>query len=124
MSSFRENEMLGEAVEFRGTELDEFIEAFESAFARVGHADLANFLPPRDHSLYLPVLRELARVDLEYGWRAGQPRSLTEYKARFPELFGDRECVQAITFEEYRLRQQMGENPSPAEYEDRWRVNI
>jgi serine/threonine protein kinase/Flp pilus assembly protein TadD len=116
--------MVGKAVEFLATELDEFIEAYESERARVGHADLASFLPPRDHSLYVPVLRELARVELEYGWRGGQPRRLPDYQDRFPELFQDRECLQAITFEEYRLRQQMGENPSPLEYKERWGVNI
>jgi serine/threonine protein kinase/Flp pilus assembly protein TadD len=116
--------MLGEAVEFWGMELDEFIEAYESERARVGHADLANFLPPRDHSLYLPALRELARVELEYDWRGGRPRRLADYQGRFPELFQDRECLQAIAFEEYRLRHQMGQNPSLAEYEQRWGVNI
>jgi serine/threonine protein kinase/tetratricopeptide (TPR) repeat protein len=116
--------MAAEAVRPTNDELDEFVEAYESARARAGDVDFANFLPPSDHSLYLPVLRELVRVDLEYGWRAARPCSLEDYQRRFPDLFNDRKCVQEITFEEFRLRRQLGDNPSPAEYERRWGVNI
>jgi serine/threonine protein kinase/Tfp pilus assembly protein PilF len=116
--------MAAESVGPRSDELDEFVEAYESAWARAGEVDLARFLPPPSHSLYLPVLRELVRVDLEYGWRAARPCSLEDYRRRFPELFNDRQCLQEITFEEYRLRQQVGDHPSPAEYELRWGVNI
>jgi serine/threonine protein kinase/Tfp pilus assembly protein PilF len=116
--------MAGEAMGLRGTELDDFIEAYECSRASTGQATLDDFLPPRSDALYLPVLRELVRVELEYGWRRRQPCRLEEYQSRFPELFQDRECLQGITFEEYRLRRQLGENPSPAEYERRWGVNI
>ena len=32
-------------------------------------------------------------VDLEFGWKQGRPRSLDEYRTRFPTLFQDREAV-------------------------------
>src|SRR6476619_7094270 len=86
--------------------LDDYIERYESAQAREGRADLVAFLPNRSDPLYLPVLRELVRVDLEYSWQRGQPTPLQDYLLRFPELFEDLASLQAISFEEYRLRKQ------------------
>jgi serine/threonine protein kinase/tetratricopeptide (TPR) repeat protein len=105
-------------------ELDQFIEAYESVQARGDRADLEEFLPAREHYLYPRVLRELVRVDLEYGWRRGQPQDLSDYQSRFPDLFQDPESLQAIAFEEYRLRRQLGVNPSPDDYQKRWGVAI
>jgi serine/threonine protein kinase len=104
-------------------EFDEFIAAFEQAQARDGHADLAAFLPKRDHSLYFRVLRELVRIDLEFAWKRNPRTRLEELRREFPELFHDRDALQEITFEEYRLRHLAGENPLPAEYEERYSVD-
>lgn len=97
--------------------LGDYVEVYEAARIRDGFADLAAFLPPSDDVLYLPVLRELVRVELEYGWEYGQPRRLAEYRTCFPELFSDPESLQWLTFEEFRLRLQAGDNPSAEEYE-------
>src|SRR4051794_23258573 len=78
-NSFRESEMIREAVSVRQAELEDFIEAYESVRARAEQVDLAAFLPARDHPLFLPVLCELVRLDLEYAWRHGEPRRLVEY---------------------------------------------
>jgi serine/threonine protein kinase/Flp pilus assembly protein TadD len=104
--------------------VDDFVAAFEAASARGGPADLADFLPPRDHPLYLEVLRELVRVDLELGWEHGRPSALEAYRRRFPELFQDRTSVNAIAFEEYRLRRAAGEIPVPAEYEQAYGASV
>jgi DNA-directed RNA polymerase specialized sigma24 family protein len=104
-------------------ELDDFIRAYEAAQASAGQVDLAAFLPTPDHPLYRQVLRELVRVDLEYGWEHGRPKRLEEYQRLFPELFRDPESVQEIAFEEYRLRQQAGENPGPDDYQQRFGVS-
>jgi serine/threonine protein kinase/Tfp pilus assembly protein PilF len=104
-------------------ELDSFIEPYEAAQAGGSAVDLASFLPPREHQLYLEVLRELVRVDLEYGWRRGRPRRLQQYREQFPELFHDPEGLQQIAFEEYRLRRQVGDSPSPIEYQKTWGVS-
>jgi eukaryotic-like serine/threonine-protein kinase len=100
--------------------LDEILDAFETARARGERADLAEFLPPRDHPQYLAILCELIRVDLEYSWQDGRPHRLAHYRGRFPELFEDRQCFEEITFEEFRLRRQAGEHPSPREYRRRF----
>ena len=100
--------------------LDEVVDAFETARSVGEPADLAEFLPPRDHPQYLAILCELIRVDLEYGWQDGRPHRLAHYRGRFPELFEDGRYVEEIAFEEFRLRRQADEHPSPREYRRRF----
>src|SRR3954447_6898809 len=99
----------------RNTKLDELIDAFESAYARDGQADIADFLPPADHPLFREARVELLRVELVWSGRKGPRRSLKDLAARFPDLVHDRPALQELAFEEYRLRKIAGENPSPFE---------
>jgi serine/threonine protein kinase/tetratricopeptide (TPR) repeat protein len=108
----------------QGMELDDFILAYEAAWARGEPVDLKSFLPEPAHALYGSVLRELVRVDLEYRWDRGQPRPLEDYRNSFPELFNDGESLHAITFEEYRLRREAGEKATPAEYQRRFGADV
>jgi eukaryotic-like serine/threonine-protein kinase len=108
----------------RAKELDDFIQSYESAWADGEPADLKTFLPDSDNPLYIPVLREVVRIDLEYKWDRGRPQPLEEYRSSYPELFLDREALGAITFEEYRLRLQGGEDPKPDEYASRYAVDV
>ena len=94
-------------------ELDDFVRAFEQAYSRDGHAEIAKFLPPRDHPLYATVLCELIRLDLEFGWEQGCPKTLSEYQRVFPELQRDRDALRAIAFEEDRVRRHAEESLSP-----------
>jgi serine/threonine protein kinase/predicted Zn-dependent protease len=103
--------------------LDEFVDAYEAAQARDGHADLAVYLPEPDHPLYLVVLCELVRVDLEYAWTRGRPRRLEDYRSEFPALFRDRSLLRQVAFEESRLRRQVGETPAPGEYLRRFGID-
>src|SRR5207248_3875826 len=103
--------------------LDDFIDAYESAQVRHGAADLADFLPDLDHPLYGTVLRELVRVDLEYAWQRGRPKPLDHYRAAFPDLFARPDDVRQVAFEEFRLRAQAGQAPSPQEYARRYGVD-
>jgi serine/threonine protein kinase/Flp pilus assembly protein TadD len=105
-------------------ELDSFVAAYEAARAGDAPVDLRAFLPGPDHPLYAEVLRELVRVDLEYGWARGRPRSLADYQREFPKLFQDTEDLRAVTFEEYRLRRQAGEDPDPQAYRQRFGVDV
>jgi serine/threonine protein kinase/Tfp pilus assembly protein PilF len=97
--------------------LDAAVEAYEQALAQGGDCDLAEFAPNPSSPVYRPILRELIRVDLEFHWGRGQPRPLAEYRRRFPEYFKVPANVQPVAFEEYRLRRQVGQNPSPRQYE-------
>src|SRR4051794_20253429 len=98
------NSQIADPVSAFPDDLNAYIEAFEAACVeRVpGTLDLARFLPPRTHPLYLNVLTELVRIDLEHSWDAGAPRALAWYQERFPELFADAGARQAVAFEEFR----------------------
>jgi len=92
-------------------ELDVFVRAYELAHAHDKRAGIADFLPPPDHPLYFAVLRELVRVDLEYGWEGGCPKSVEHYLQAYPDLRRDHESLRAIVFEEFRLRSQARKVP-------------
>src|SRR4051794_33162585 len=96
------------------------VDAYEAALARDGAASLASFAPPPEHPERLEILCELVRVDLEHRWQGGRPPLLEDYRGLFPEVFEDPELLYAMAFEEYRLRQQAGEHPAPAEYRRRF----
>jgi len=104
--------------------LDDYVRAFERAYARRGGADPAAYLPPDGHPLHAAVLRELVRVDLEYGWERGRPKDLAEYQSDFPGLAADGDGLREIAFEEFRLRRLAGQNPSPDEYLTRYGVRL
>jgi serine/threonine protein kinase/tetratricopeptide (TPR) repeat protein len=87
----------------RWFELEEFVDAFETAQVRHGQANLADFLPPAEHPNRRDVALELVRVDLEYRWRRGDLCSPDSYRARLPDLFDDLDAVQQIEFEVERL---------------------
>ncbi|MFO0807236.1 MAG: serine/threonine-protein kinase [Gemmataceae bacterium] len=97
-------------------EREAFIEAFESAYMVDSNADFGRFLPPTDHPLYLPVLEELVRIDLEHHWLRGEPRWLEDYIQRFPELIEASAAVRTLAFEEFRLRRKSGHAPNADEY--------
>jgi eukaryotic-like serine/threonine-protein kinase len=105
-------------------ELDDFIREYEAAWARGDRVELTAFLPEAGHPLRRSVLRELVRIDLEYHWSSGQPRPLDDYRNSYPELFHDQESLDAIAFEEYRLRRQAGEDATPAEYASRFGADV
>ena len=88
---------------FQEDRVDPFVDAYEEAQARDGHADLAAFLPEPGHPLFEAVLCELVRVDLEYGWTRGRPVPLEDYLARFPSLRKQScSCAAARRFRETR----------------------
>jgi serine/threonine protein kinase/Flp pilus assembly protein TadD len=98
-------------------------DAFAAALERDPAADLAAFLPPRDHVLYLATLGELVRADLAHAWAAERPRRLPEYLSRFPVLLECRALLAAVAREEYRLRRAAGEDATPDEYAAKFRLD-
>ncbi|HEY1186784.1 MAG TPA: protein kinase, partial [Gemmata sp.] len=79
--------------------------------------------PPAEHPLYLAVLGELVRIDLEHAWTRGRPKRVADYTARFPAVLTNPALLNAIAFEEYRQRLRAGEKPSPEEYECKFGVD-
>ena len=103
-------------------EVEKAVDSFESAKVKQGGVAVRNFLPSTNHPLYERVLRELIRIELEDAWTSGKRRLLEEYRSEFPILFGDREGLGELAFEEYRLRRLAGESVAPAEYERRYGI--
>jgi serine/threonine protein kinase/tetratricopeptide (TPR) repeat protein len=103
--------------------VDDFVEAFEQARAADRSASLADYLPGEADPLYLPVLSELIRVDLESAWERGEPRRLESYRERFPRLFDAPGKLAEVAFEEFRLRHRAGDDVSVSEYEGRYGID-
>ena len=101
-------------------ELDQYVEAFEAAHAAGGPVKLADYLPPAEHPLYLSILREIVRADLEFAWERGERRYLESYRETFPELFCDQASLAAVAYEEYRLRLQAGDPADRHDYSRRY----
>jgi hypothetical protein len=106
------------------TKLDDFVEAFERARADQQDVALTDFLPESLHPWYRNVLGEVIRVDLELNWKRGKPARVEDYQHLVPQLFEDRLLLQSVLFEEYRLRRQGGEYPSPNEYHERFGIGL
>lgn len=105
------------ALDPRRADLEAFIEAFEASQACGAGADIASFAPSSEHPDYLTILCELVRIDLEFGWQRQAPRALDEYRRLFLRLFEDPQSLQAIAFEDYRLRRRAGIPTTPLDYE-------
>lgn len=103
--------------------LTEWVDVYESAAAAGAAGDLADFLPPRGDALYLDVLVELVRIELERGWRVGERPTVDRYVARFPEILASSDALAAVAFEEYRQRLLCGETASRGEYATRYGVD-
>lgn len=97
--------------------LDDFVEAFESARAENPRVELLDYLPPATDVLYAQVAAELIRIDMEHSWNNGQRKPLQEYRKLLPGVFENKQLLEEIAFEEYRLRQQAGEQVSQDQYE-------
>jgi eukaryotic-like serine/threonine-protein kinase len=100
------------------SELAHRVEAFEVALSADREADLSAFLPSADDPLYLPLLGELIRVDLEHSWTEGRGRRVPDYAARYPALLEQPGLLRAVAFEEYRQRRWAGQSVCPGEYRD------
>jgi eukaryotic-like serine/threonine-protein kinase len=66
------------------------------------------------------LLRELVLTDLEHRLFAGDAVRLEEYLERFPELASDGEWLIELITAEFRCRQELGQQPTPAEYLNRF----
>src|SRR2546423_3516812 len=72
---------------FRVGAADEYVMAFEAAWSDGDRPALADHLPPAGDPLYPQVVRELVRVDLEFGWGLRPPRPPGDYPNEFSQGF-------------------------------------
>jgi eukaryotic-like serine/threonine-protein kinase len=100
--------------------IDQYARAFETDRSRHGQVDMSGYLPAPGHPFYAAVVRELVRIDLEFGWSEDRPCPLDDYRTRFPDVFREPAALREIAFEEYRQRLERGEPTEPAEYARRY----
>jgi len=77
----------------------------------------ADFLP-KDEQDRAGAQLALLRADLTLRWEAGDKVSVEWYQQRYPEL--SEEALVALIYEEFCLREDEQETPSPAEYHERF----
>jgi serine/threonine protein kinase len=100
--------------------LNELAERLEAAWQNAETVDLGALLPGPADPLRPAALRELIKTDLEIRWRRGQPAVLERYLGEFPELGPVTAPPAELIFEEYRVRQLHGDQPSMDTYKARF----
>ncbi len=132
--------------ECSATDLEALFERFDCNWRASGPPDIDEYLRGLDPAQRRDALLELVRIDLEYRWKSGSPRTnhhpavshdrgansgaigngasghsterwlLEDYAARFPEL-GPLEAAPAdLVAEEYLVRRKWGDAPSQDAY--------
>ncbi len=109
--------------QIRQSVLNEIVEAFETVWDRDGRADVEDFFPAADHPDFEAIATELLCVDLERRWHRGNAKTVETYLQQFPSVLASQHAIQQLAFEEYRLRNHLGEPVTPAEYARRFRLS-
>ena len=103
--------------------LDVIVDRFEKGWSRCGpEIDVMDYLPAPGHARYDDAVAELFCIDLERRWRHAVGKSVYEYQRQYPKVFSNPRLLQQLAFEEYRVRDQLGDSVSRAEYAERYRV--
>src|SRR5438105_10837963 len=84
--------------------LEQFVRAFEEAWARGERPQLVNFLSSVRKEERCRALVELALAELELRLKAGEPARAEDYLACFGELAADPAAAVSLIAAEYRLR--------------------
>lgn len=105
-------------------DLESWIEQFEQALYADDTVEPLAHVPGPDHPEFAEIVVEVCRVDLEFGWSRKSPRSLAWYRRTFPDVFGDKDRLATLAFEEYRQRFHAGENCMPEQYELEYGVDV
>src|SRR5262245_22843836 len=91
------------------------IRRFEEAWRQGAAPAIDDYLPPGGAGR-LPVLLELAHVDLEFRLKSGDAARAEDYLRRYPELAGDRPAALGLIAAEYELRCRREPGLSASEY--------
>jgi serine/threonine protein kinase len=83
--------------------------------------NLGEYLPTEPPLLRRMVLCELIKIDLEYRWQHHElPKQVEEYAEEFLELTEDDDVPCDLIYEEFHIRQQTEEPPTPEAYFERF----
>lgn len=104
--------------------LDEIVDDYEQQFADDSQVRIEDFVPSQGDPARSEVLAELIRVDLELRWKKGAPRTLADYRSRFPEEFQSEGFLAPLAFEEYRVRLLLGDSVKRSEYAEHWGCDV
>ncbi len=104
-------------------DLNASVDQFENEWRDSGRARVEDFLPPAEDQLYLPILSELIRVDLEIRWRKGEQPRVEDYLRRFSDSQFSAAEIEPLAFEEYRLRFQANAIISREEFAQRFAID-
>jgi serine/threonine-protein kinase len=100
-------------------QVDALCDRFEEALRAGKAGDWWDWLPPVGPARGR-ALAELARLDMEYRLRAGEPVRVEAYLARHPELKQDAEAVLALITREYEVRRLREPELTLADYDPRF----
>jgi len=98
---------------------------FETAWISGTPLTLAECLPEVATPEFLPTLEELVHIQLEFAWKAhaasnaDRPALIEDLLEQFPDL-GQREILIRLLKQEYACRLAAGDQPTPAEYSERF----
>ncbi|MGD9632129.1 MAG: protein kinase [Pirellulales bacterium] len=104
--------------------MEAILEAFEEECARGRSVDLVGFLPDRVDPNFCAIAVELIRVDLEYAWRSGTRKRLSDYRQLVPEVFAESALLGSAAFEEFRLRRLSGESVARVEFVELYGIDV
>lgn len=103
-------------------EFESCIMQFEEAWR--SDWEFEKLIPLKAANLGPELFRELACIDMEFRWQAGQEPELESYLAWGRARGVDNEQLQEIGFEDYRLRSRHGRPANPQEYAQRWQWDV
>ncbi|MFO0806220.1 MAG: protein kinase [Gemmataceae bacterium] len=99
------------------------LDDFERRLQLNAHARFEDALPPEADPQYVALATELIRLDMEYAWGRGEPRAPEHYLSACPALAHSTASIEALAFEDYRLRRLAGQSVSPESYAKRFGIS-
>ena len=105
-------------------QVDDLVESFEQAQLATGQADVRDFLPDAQVPDYERTVVELLCVDLQYSWRHGKPKSLTDYLEQFSETLASPLHLAVLAYEDYRMRRLAGLEVTCDRYRESYGIEI
>lgn len=105
-----------------GESVWEFVDAYERALQANAAESVERYLPSPRSPLRLSVLTELLRIRLEFDWTQGRDDTLGTYLSQFPEISENRRALEAVAFEDFRLRSLHRGQADPQWYADRFQL--